>query len=91
MNPKSYKVMQCDGTVKVYNGKPWWMDEPMSKQDYRTHKQKTTKADKIKAAMSKVAEYKRALIPQIKGDKGIWIPGGGDDLRIKIRNVVYES
>ena len=54
----------------------WWMDWPMEKHQYREYKNKTTKADKVKAAMAQVNAIKESLRPQRKADRGIAIIRG---------------
>lgn len=52
-------VEQCDGSVKVYNERPWWLDVPVSGQSFRSASNKIRKADKISNAMTQIAEIKR--------------------------------
>lgn len=55
----SMQILQCDGSVKVYNERPWWLDVPVSGQSYRQWNGKIKKADKIAASMSEIAEINR--------------------------------
>ena len=54
-----YKILQCDGSIKVYNERQWWMDGTigggMSFGAHHTQK----KAEKISNTMSQIAEINR--------------------------------
>jgi hypothetical protein len=48
------KILQCDGSVKVYNERPWWLDlQVQSVYIHARHVQK--KAEKISNTMSQIA------------------------------------
>lgn len=55
----SMTVQQCDGSVKVYNERPWWLDVPVSGQSYRQSSNKIRKCDKIRDAMSEIREINK--------------------------------
>lgn len=73
------KILQCDGSIKVYNERPWWLDVPIqSIYPHAHHEQK--KHEKISNTMSQIAHINReAYIDSLlnkgrvqrKGEKGI--------------------
>jgi hypothetical protein len=54
-----YKILQCDGSIKIYNERQWWMDGMygggMSFGAHHTQK----KAEKISNTMSQIQEINR--------------------------------
>lgn len=73
------KVLQCDGSVKVYTERPWWIDmQVQSVYIHARHVQK--KAEKISKTMSDIQHinheaYIDSLLKlgrvQRKGEKGV--------------------
>lgn len=52
------KILQCDGSIKIYRERPWWLDLPIQGVfPHGPHEQK--KAAKISKTMSDIAEINR--------------------------------
>lgn len=80
------KMQQCDGTVRYYDQKPWWLDESIHKQQYRDTPKGITKAEKISARMSEIARINREGRAEKLLDKGIVVRQNENGI-VVIRNV----